>query len=739
MQSYSYLLLLFLTNSLCFSSNLSLISIRDRDSISENFYRLSEQGDLFAAKKFIDNEIKNNSEENDKLTLGILYNLKGEFAININNQDDALKSFLIAENYFRDTNDNLNLAHTLKNIGNYHFLNKEFYIAIKNFNQASIYYTKSNHREFLSDIIIKKIETYLALKKYKRVQQILNKREEFILDTASNKTISEFYYLSALLNYELNKVDKAIENSLESKALSSNNKNKKVYINNLKLLSELHKAKLNFRLSNQYAEERQNLLDSIYLLGYDVNEKIISAKAIKDYNEAINNDLLSKQKKLQKGNPLGENTSIVFVFLLSILLIFITFLIYINQQRKKHNATLENKNLELILANKKAKEAIKTRDNFLSTVTHELRTPLYAVIGITDILLDNDPNKNQIKHLKSLKHSGDHLLSYINKILQLNKLKSSNVQMDNTNFNLKKVIENIVNTLEVSSNKNNNTIDIIYESNLPHNFFGDKTKISQIILNLIANSLKFTNNGKIDIKIYNIKKTKSHHKIGIKVSDNGIGISDDKQNEVFESFKQANTKYNETGTGLGLPIVKSLVKLLKGEISLKSKLDNGTIVTIEIPLKNSKFESKIQDPFNIELTKNQLDQIKVLVVDDNKINQTITTKILESINLKSDAVSDGRLAIESILNQDYDLILMDINMPLMNGFEATERIRTFNSKITIIALTAISNDDDDENSFKDKGFDGFISKPFRKEDFKSIIYSKIKTITERKNFQQIQL
>lgn len=139
MQSYSYLILLFLTNSLCFSSNLSLISIRDRDSISENFYRLSEQGDLFAAKKFIDNEIKNNSEENDKLTLGILYNLKGEFAININNQDDALKSFLIAENYFRDTNDNLNLAHTLKNIGNYHFLNKEFYIAIKNFNQASIY------------------------------------------------------------------------------------------------------------------------------------------------------------------------------------------------------------------------------------------------------------------------------------------------------------------------------------------------------------------------------------------------------------------------------------------------------------------------------------------------------------------------------------------------------------------------------------------------------------------------
>ena len=123
-------------------------------------------------------------------------------------------------------------------------------------------------------------------------------------------------------------------------------------------------------------------------------------------------------------------------------------------------------------------------------------------------MLDNHPNRNQIKHLQSLKHSGDHLLNFINKILQLNKLKSSNVEMDNIHFNLKEIIENIVNTLEVSSNKNNNTIDIIYESNLSHNFFGDKTKISQILLNLIGNSLKFTNNGKIDIKIYNIKKTK---------------------------------------------------------------------------------------------------------------------------------------------------------------------------------------------------------------------------------------
>ena len=735
MRIFLFGILIALNCSLSFSANAYLSVQIQRDSISEEFYAQIEKGKLYKANQFIKDKIQISKEANNKLALGVLYNLKGEFEVLVNNYEEAHKSFILAENYCRDTNDNLNLGHVYKNIGNYHLLNSEYFIALNKFNHAITIYNRSNHKEFYPEIIVKKIETYLALKKYQRAEQILSKRMKFIADKGSDKTVTELYYLAARCNFELKNIDQAIENSLKCKHLNSSKKVSEVYLKNLKLLSDLFKEKSEFKLSNQYAQERQQILDSIYSSDYSINEKIISPKAIKDFNKAVNKDLLDKQKKLQEGNPFGENTSTIFIFMLLILLIPLVFLVYINNQRRKHNAVLENKNIELILANKKANEAIKSRDNFLSTVTHELRTPLYAVIGLTDILLDNNPQKNQINHLKSLKHAGDHLLSFINKILQLNKLKSSNIEINNSNFNLKNVVKNIVNTLDVSSNKNKNSLEINYQTELTENFYGDKIKISQIVLNLISNSLKFTKHGKIVITIFSIKESKSYHKIGIKVTDNGIGISEEKQNDVFKNFKQVNTNDEKTGTGLGLPIVKSLVKLLNGKVILSSKLEEGTSVTVEVPLEYPKTKISQITP-NIKFSKSDLNRIKVLVVDDNNINQTITCKILENLGLNSDAVSDGRSAIESILNSHYDIVLMDINMPHMDGFETTERIRTFNSKITIIALTAISKDDD-EIHFTKKGFDGFISKPFEKEEFKTIIHSKINAILKPKDPAQI--
>lgn len=736
MKGCPYILFFLFVFNINYGINTKLFIENESDTVTKQFYKLTEKGKLYEANKLLDDKIKANSALDNKNKLGVLYNLKGEFLLNINNLDSALKSFISAENYCRDTNDYLNLAHTKTNIGNYHFLKKEYFIAINNYNTAIIHYNKSNRKEFIPEIIVKKLKTYLALERYKKARVAIENHRNHIVKNASEEVISEFYYLIATLEYKSNNIKEAVKYANKSKAIGNQNRVSNVLISNLKLLSDIYKEKSKFKLSNKYAEQRQHLLDSIYSLESGFNENLISAKAIKDFNDSVNSDLLSKQKKLQKGNPFGKNTSLVFLFLLAILLIPIGFLIYINRQNKKYNAILEKKNIELIVANKNSKEAIKTRDTFLSTVTHELRTPLYSVIGLTEILLNNNPKKNQIKHLNSLKHSGDHLLNFINKILHFNKIESSEIQINNSNFNLKTVIENIVNTLNVSSNKNNNIINVNFNSNLSEIVYGDKIKISQIVLNLIGNSLKFTKEGVIEISVFNIKKSKLSNTIGIQVADNGIGISDEKQNEVFKSFKQVNSKDEITSTGLGLPIVKSLVNLLNGKITMKSKLNQGTTITIELPFKiNQTLKQPIKES-SVTLTPNILENIKILIVDDNLINQTITTKILKSINLKSDAVNDGRTAIEKILNNYYDIVLMDINMPRMNGYEATERIRTFNSNICIFALTAISKDDED-NHFMKKGFDGFISKPFDIKEFKNIMYSKIESIISREKIEQI--
>ena len=386
---------------------------------------------------------------------------------------------------------------------------------------------------------------------------------------------------------------------------------------------------------------------------------------------------------------------------------------------------LQKKNGELIIAKEKAELASKTKANFLSTVTHELRTPLYAVTGLTNMLLDESPKPDQIQHLKSLKFSGDYLLTFINDILQINKIEANKVDVEPEVFNLKKKISNVVSALNNSAEDNNIKIHFEYDKDLPENYNADQLKISQILINLIGNAIKFTKDGDIWIRAYKINEKNGVYNIRFEVEDNGIGISEEKQQHMFESFSQGSIQINRKygGTGLGLSIVKGLIDILKGKIYLKSELGKGSTFTFEVPLK---YTSEIIKVKKVNYFKNideiKLSNINILVVEDNKINQMITKKILNKMNLSCDVVDNGEDAVEKVKSTNYDVVLMDIHMPGISGLEATKIIRTFDKELTIFALTAVTLEDK-MHEFDEAGFDDIISKPFKQEDFEKKLYS----------------
>jgi CheY-like chemotaxis protein len=303
-------------------------------------------------------------------------------------------------------------------------------------------------------------------------------------------------------------------------------------------------------------------------------------------------------------------------------------------------------------------------------------------------------------------------------------------------FNLKKKVENVIAALNNSATNNNIALHYSYDKSLPETFVGDQLKISQILINLIGNSIKFTKDGDICVRVINMDQTGNIYKLKIEVEDNGIGITKEKQDNMFESFSQGSIQINRKygGTGLGLSIVKGLIEILKGKIYLKSELGKGSTFTFEIPLEYSeKTEVVIKENYSKNINQLDLSNVKILVVEDNKINQMITKKILNKMNLECDVVDNGEDAVEKVRENRYSVVLMDIHMPGISGLEATKIIRTFDKELTIFALTAVTLEDK-MHEFDEAGFNDIISKPFKQEDFERKLFHALTNTKDSKSF-----
>jgi len=315
----------------------------------------------------------------------------------------------------------------------------------------------------------------------------------------------------------------------------------------------------------------------------------------------------------------------------------------------------------------------------------------------------------------------------VNDLLQINKIEENRVVLENSAFNIRDEINMIKNSLSFLSKKNNNQVLVNIDSDIPEELIGDKLRFGQILMNLVSNALKFTKNGEVIIMASLVKIEQDNYFIEFQIKDNGVGIAIADQGKVFDKFVQVGRKEEDyQGTGLGLSIVKKLLQLFGSTISLKSDIGEGTLFTFTIPFQYS--TEKIQIIIDeIDFESNNL--YKILIVEDNIINQLITRKIIEKNNYKCSVVNDGFNAIDLLKKEEFDVVLMDINMPLMNGFETTRRIRSIGILTPIVALTAFDKDEIADEAIS-SGMNDIIIKPFESEKLFKIINN---LILEEKN------
>jgi signal transduction histidine kinase/CheY-like chemotaxis protein/HPt (histidine-containing phosphotransfer) domain-containing protein len=386
--------------------------------------------------------------------------------------------------------------------------------------------------------------------------------------------------------------------------------------------------------------------------------------------------------------------------------------------------TINEQKRELEKANKEIRESSRMKEVFLANTSHEIRTPLNAIIGFTNLLLNGELNSAHRKYIENIKASGNNLLVVINDILDFSKIESGKLTLEQIEFNFVNLIKHTISTLQVKSQEKQIELKYDISADIPEIIIGDPVRLNQILINLLGNALKFTNpNGHVRLIATTGKTAEGFVKILFKVEDNGIGIPRDKLNEIFQSFTQAesDTTRKYGGTGLGLSIVKQLIELQNGEITVESTLGKGTAFTFYVILKPG---NKISDT-HIKHQKNEIDStsadnMKILLVEDNIINQQLAFDTLKSWNkrINIELANNGRIALEKVEKFDYDLVLMDIQMPEMDGNEATQCIRKLpapKNHTPIMAMTAHALKNERENCLN-MGMDDYISKPFDPEE-----------------------
>ncbi|PRZ26586.1 ATP-binding protein [Flavobacterium granuli] len=393
---------------------------------------------------------------------------------------------------------------------------------------------------------------------------------------------------------------------------------------------------------------------------------------------------------------------------------------------------LETINKKLVEEKERSEQLAMARDEFLSSMSHEIRTPLNGILGFTDLLLGNSSlDAESKKQLDYIKISGDILLVIINDILDLAKIESGQITLYEKPFDLSKLTQLIYDTFASKIEGKEIDFKISIDKKVPAILNGDSIRVSQILFNLISNAVKFTPvKGKIRLKIkFNGEEAGFQH-IKVTVKDSGIGIPSDKIEAIFEPFIQVSndTARKYDGTGLGLTIIKKIISIMDGDIQVKSKLNVGTKFIVNLP-----FVKGIPNGENIKSIKNNSksvhaidtgERIKVLLAEDNRINQILVQKVLSKFNFECVTVGNGSLAVEAVINGDFDVILMDIMMPIMNGYEATSIIRNLEDQtkknIPIIALSAVVTGSVVE-ACSSTGIDRYLSKPFKSEELYNVI------------------
>ncbi|WKN32556.1 PAS domain S-box protein [Porifericola rhodea] len=382
------------------------------------------------------------------------------------------------------------------------------------------------------------------------------------------------------------------------------------------------------------------------------------------------------------------------------------------------------KELEIIQAKKQAEQASLAKAQFLSTMSHEIRTPLNAVIGISHLLLQDDPKPEQVENLQALRFSGENLLALINDILDFSKIEAGKIEFEKADFSIKQLLTGIQKSLSVKAEEKGISLEVSQAVDVPGTLVGDPTRLSQIMNNLVSNAIKFTPEGSVKAQVKLLSQTDKEVELYFEVLDTGIGIPEDKQSHIFDSFSQASsdTTRNYGGTGLGLAITKKLLELQGSAIELESKPGEGSRFHFKLSFLKSEQNLEDKSVFikGAEGYKS-LKGFKVLLVEDNNMNVIVARQFLNKWQLDFEHAGNGQEAVDMVTSADvYDLVLMDLQMPVMDGYNATLAIREKYPDLPIIALTASAMLEIQEKVYK-VGMNDFVTKPFNPKE----LYQKI--------------
>jgi signal transduction histidine kinase len=718
-----YLILLLLSFQWCFSQEATVSRKAIQAKLKEAGMALADL-DADKSLRLSQEALSQANAINDNVLIAKAYNVIATNFLEFSDAKEAITYYQKALYHANLTENDTIKDWILNNLGNaYTYKDIDFNIGIDYYKQGLVYTEKTKNPIQITYNALNISGAYFDRKQFSNGLPFLQKANTYI--SQHNETEARITLFSQYGSYysHLNQNDKAEESFkkaisygehektdlLDSYLSQAYNDFSKHYLKNKNYKSAYHYLELYHALENKiYSAERASKASSY-------ENKI----QIDEFKRQINSIELEKD---QKTKSLQKTQIIVFLFVIIfiILLLLIYSLFKNNNTKKESNKALQFANYELQIAKDKAEESTRLKSQFVSTISHELRTPLYGVVGITDIIADEHPEIKSSPYLKSLKFSAQYLLSLVNDILQVYKISEKKIVLINTGFNLKEELSAILGSLQFLAFKNNNEICLEFDENIPKFIHSDKVRLSQIFMNLISNSLKFTEEGRVSIIANLIEKDSDSCFIHFEVIDNGIGISKEDHEKIFEQFVQIERRDDDyQGTGLGLPIVKKLVDLFGGEIQLESEEKKGTKISFDLRFKTVD-ESLQADGAKEDISLKSTKKLYVLLVEDNKINQVVTQKILDSFGYATTIVNDGYEAIELLKNKSFDVILMDINMPRINGFETSMLIRNLGMDTPIIALTAFDKQEIIEQ-IKNSSINGVIVKPFESKDLYDLI------------------
>jgi signal transduction histidine kinase len=365
-------------------------------------------------------------------------------------------------------------------------------------------------------------------------------------------------------------------------------------------------------------------------------------------------------------------------------------------------------------AREQAEQGLVAKGEFLSTMSHEIRTPLNSVIGISHLLLKNDPREDQIEQLDVMLFSANNLLAIVNDILDYNKIEAGKITFEHIEMDIASIAKNIVKGLQISAEDKGIALRLYVDEALQNKLLGDPTRISQVITNLVHNAIKFTQTGFVEVEIEVMEQTEKTITLTIKVKDTGIGISKENQKLIFERFTQADSSTSRGfgGTGLGLAICKRILELQHSSLNVISETGKGSTFYFSQTFEktaNSRQQSNAQNPAKEDYK--ALTGIHILLVEDNPVNVLVVQKFLQRWDASIDVAVNGQEALNKLDTTKHRLVLMDLHMPIMDGFEASRKMRANGVTIPIIALTA-NLPEEIEERVKQIGIDDIVVKPF---------------------------